>query len=125
MLNMQTCFKIAAAAICTIVVVNLVSAAHVVRTGSIAEGRYGVKTAETLTREGCGSLINLFANGWTPEKVREIGEYCRKHGCIFTMDEMFDRITGDWKQAYKCDKDEFLSILHEYADVCKGTQHYS
>jgi hypothetical protein len=31
--------------------VGIASAAHVVQTGSIAEGGYGVATAETLTRD--------------------------------------------------------------------------
>ena len=31
---------------------TVASAAHVVQTGSIAEGEYGVATAETLTRDG-------------------------------------------------------------------------
>ena len=48
-------------------------AAHVVQTGSIAEGGYGVATAETLTRDGCGNLLNLFHGKWTPEKIRAVG----------------------------------------------------
>ena len=55
------------------------SAAHVVETGSIAEGGFGVATAETLTRDGCGTLLNLFHGKWTPEKIRAVGEHCRKH----------------------------------------------
>ena len=66
------------------------SAAHVVQTGSIAEGGFGVATAETLTKDGCGTLLNLFHGKWTPEKVRAVGAHCRKHGCTFTMDEMFN-----------------------------------
>ena len=31
---------------------GIASAAHVVRTGSIAEGGFGVATAETLTKDG-------------------------------------------------------------------------
>ena len=27
-------------------------------------------TAETLTKDGCGTLLNLFHGKWTPEKVR-------------------------------------------------------
>ncbi len=99
--------------------------AHVVQTGSIAEGGHGVATAETLTREGCGTLLNLFAGKWTPEKVRAVGEHCRKHGCMFTMDETFDRKTGRWKGEYEPMKDELLAVLRDYRDVCAGTQHYS
>ena len=100
-------------------------AAHVVQTGSIAEGGFGVSTAETLTRDGCGTLLNLFHNKWTPEKIRAVGEHCRKHGCTFTMDEMFNRWSGDWKSEYVPIKDGILAALREYRDVCEGTQHYS
>ena len=100
-------------------------AAHVVQTGSIAEGGFGVSTAETLTRDGCGTLLNLFHGKWTPEKIRAVGEHCRKHGCTFTMDEMFNRWSGDWKKEYVPIKDELLAALREYGDVCEGTQHYS
>ena len=101
------------------------SAAHVVQTGSIAEGGFGVATAETLTKDGCGTLLNLFHGKWTPGKVRAVGAHCRKHGCTFTMDEMFNRWSGDWKPEYAPIKDELLAALREYADVCEGTQHYS
>ncbi|MBQ7189358.1 MAG: hypothetical protein IJR99_08085 [Kiritimatiellae bacterium] len=100
-------------------------AAHVVQTGSIAEGGFGVSTAETLTQDGCGTLLNLFHNKWTPEKIRAVGEHCRKHGCTFTMDEMFNRWSGDWKSEYVPIKDGILAALREYRDVCEGTQHYS
>ena len=100
-------------------------AAHVVQTGSIAEGGYGVATAETLTRDGCGSLLNLFHGKWTPAKVRAVGEHCRKHGCFFTMDEMFNRWNGRWKGEYAPQKDEILAALRDCGDVCVGTQHYS
>lgn len=100
-------------------------AAHVVQTGSIAEGGYGVATAETLTRDGCGNLLNLFHGKWTPEKVRAVGEHCRKHGCVFTMDEMFNRWSGTMKGEYVPQKDALLAALREYGDVCVGTQHYS
>ena len=98
---------------------------HVVRTGSIAEGGFGVATAETLTRDGCGTLLNLFHGKWTPEKIRAVGAHCRKHGCTFTMDEMFNRWSGDWKSEYALQKDAILAALGEYADVCEGVQHYS
>ena len=101
------------------------SAAHVVETGSIAEGGFGVATAETLTRDGCGTLLNLFHGKWTPEKIRAVGEHCRKHGCTFTMDEMFSRWSGKWKSEYEPQKDALIAALREYADVCAGTQHYS
>ena len=101
------------------------SAAHVVQTGSIAEGGFGAATAETLTRDGCGSLLNLFHGKWTPEKIRAVGAHCRRHGCVFTMDEMFNRWSGDWKREYAPQKDAILAALREYSDVCAGTQHYS
>ena len=100
-------------------------AAHVVQTGSIAEGGYGVSTAETLTRDGCGNLLNLFHGKWTPEKIRAVGEHCRKHGCVFTMDEMFNRWSGTMKSEYVPQKDALLAALRDYSDVCVGTQHYS
>ena len=101
------------------------SAAHVVQTGSIAEGGFGAATAETLTKDGCGTLLNLFHGKWTPEKIRAVGEHCRRHGCTFTMDEMFDRWSGGWKKEYAPQKDALIAALREYADVCEGTQHYS
>ena len=104
---------------------NPASGAHVVQTGSIAEGGFGAATAETLTRDGCGTLLNLFHGKWTAEKVRAVGEHCRRHGCTFTMDEMFNRWSGDWKKEYAPQKDAILAVLGEYADVCAGTQHYS
>jgi len=100
-------------------------AAHVVQTGTIAEGEHGVSTAETMTRDGCGTLLNLFANKWTPEKVCAVGEHCRRHGCTFTMDEMFDRRTCEWKAEYAPIKDGLVAALRKYRDVCGGTQHYS
>ena len=100
-------------------------AAHVVQTGSIAEGGYGAATAETLTRDGCGNLLNLFHGKWTPEKIRAVGEHCRKHGCVFTMDEMFNRWSGKMKDEYTPQKEALLAALREYSDVCIGTQHYS
>ena len=99
--------------------------AHVVQTGSIAEGGFGAATAETLTKDGCGTLLNLFHGKWTPEKIRAVGEHCRRHGCTFTMDEMFNRWSGDWKGEYAPQKEAILAALREYADVCEGTQHYS
>ena len=104
---------------------GITSAAHVVQTGSIAEGGYGVATAETLTRDGCGNLLNLFHGKWTPEKIRAVGEHCRKHGCVFTMDEMFNRWSGTMKSEYVPQKAALLAALRDYSDVCVGTQHYS
>ena len=104
---------------------GMAPAAHVVQTGSIAEGGYGVSTAETLTRDGCGNLLNLFHGKWTPEKIRAVGEHCRKHGCVFTMDEMFNRWSGKMKSEYAPQKEELLAALRDYSDVCVGTQHYS
>ena len=100
-------------------------AAHVVQTGSIAEGGFGVGTAETLTKDGCGTLLNLFHGKWTPEKIRAVGEHSRKYGCTFTMDEMFSRWSGKMKGEYEPQKDALLAALRDYADVCEGTQHYS
>ena len=97
--------RIVSAAISVLCAFGQASAAHVVQTGTIAEGTHGVSTAETMTRDGCGTLLNLFANKWTPEKVRAVGEHCRRHGCTFTMDEMFDRRTCEWKAEYAPIKD--------------------
>ena len=101
------------------------SASHVVQTGSIAEGGFGVATAETLTKDGCGTLLNLFHGKWTPEKIRAVGAHCRAHGCTFTVDEMFNRWSGGWKKEYEPQKDALLAAIREYGDVCEGTQHYS
>ena len=119
MKNTFIAFAFAAAAI------HAASASHVVQTGSIAEGGYGVSSAETLTKDGCGTLLNLFFGKWTPEKLRAVGEYCRKHGCTFTMDEMFNRWSGKWKSDYAENKDEIFAVIREYADVFEGIQHYS
>ena len=116
--------KIAMMAACTCASLQ-VWAAHVVQTGTMAEGRYGVATAETMTRDGCGNVVNMFFGKWTPESVRAVGEHCRRNGCVFTMDEMLDRISGDWKPDYSSSWREILAILREYGDVCAGTQHYS
>ena len=108
-----------------VVSAEIALAAHVVQTGSIAEGGYGAATAETLTRDGCGNLLNLFHGKWTPEKIRAVGEHCRKHGCVFTMDEMYNRWSGKMKSEYAPQKEELLAALRDYRDVCVGTQHYS
>ena len=47
---------------------GMAPAAHVVQTGSIAEGGYGAATAETLTRDGCGNLLNLFHGNGRPRR---------------------------------------------------------
>lgn len=114
-----TAFAVFASAFCT------ASAAHTVRTGTIAEGRHGVSTAETMTAEGCGDLLNLFYGEWTPESLRAVGEHCRRHGCTFTMDEPFDRLSGEWKSGYASVTNDILAALREYRDVCGGTQLYS
>jgi len=111
--------------VAVVVSAGIASAAHVVQTGSIAEGGFGVSTAETLTRDGCGNLLNLFHGKWTPDKIRAVGEHCRKHGCVFTMDEMFSRWSGKMKGEYVPQKEALLAALREYRDVCVGTQHYS
>ena len=72
-----------------------------------------------------GNLLNLFHGKWTPEKIRAVGEHCRKHGCVFTMDEMFNRWSGKMKSEYAPQKEELLAALRDYSDVCVGTQHYS
>ena len=61
-----------AAAAAAVAVSAAAFGAHVVQTGSIAEGGFGAATAETLTKDGCGTLLNLFHGKWTPEKIRAV-----------------------------------------------------
>ena len=99
--------------------------AGTVRTGSIVEAKYGVDSAVTIAEEGIGDAVLMFKGPWTAEKVRETGEYCRKHGLRFSMDEMFDRWKNDWKKEYLSIRGEVLKAIGEYKDVFDGTQHYS
>ena len=99
--------------------------AGTVRTGSIVEAKYGVDSAVTIAEEGIGDAVLMFKGPWTAEKVRETGEYCRKHGLRFSMDEMFDRWKNDWKKEYLSIRGEVLKAIGEYNDVFDGTQHYS
>ncbi len=99
--------------------------AGVVRTGAIIEAKYGAESAEVMTAEGLGSTYLLFVGPWTGKKIRAVGEHCRRHGGTFSMDEMFNRLTGNWKPQYASIKDEVLAALREYRDVLGPTQHYS
>lgn len=100
-------------------------ASHVVETGSVIVSGNGPAEAELVAREKIGKSLVTFIGPWTGEKIRKIGEICRKNGLTFTMDEMFDRWTGDWKSAYVTDRTDVLNALKEYSDVCAGTQHFS
>ena len=99
--------------------------AGTVRTGSIVEAKFGVDSAVTIADEGIGDAVLMFKGPWTAEKVRAVGECCRKRGLRFSMDEMFDRWKNDWKGQYLNIREDVLKAIREYQDVFDGTQHYS
>ena len=96
-----------------------------VRTGSIAEAKYGADSAEVIADEGIGDKVLMFVGPWTAEKVRAVGDRCRRRGLRFSMDEMFDRLSGDWKDEYRPIRGEVLKAIEDYRDVFDGTQHQS
>jgi len=91
-----------------------------VRLGALCEGKYGLRTPETVVREKLGTVLYLFPT-WTLEKIREIGELCRHENMTFLIDEMFDRLNGDFIPQYKVSKDAILEVLQEYSDVFIGS----
>lgn len=92
-----------------------------VRVGGMSESPYGVRTAETIMREGLGDYTVLFVGPWTAEKIAQVGEYSRKHAMKFTMDEMFCRLNGGVRETYAPIKDEVLAELKNYSDVLDGS----
>ena len=92
-----------------------------VRVGGMSESYYGMKAAEKLWQERLGNYTVLFSGPWTPDKLREICDFCREKNIHFAMDEMIDRLDGDIKKNYLPFKDEILSVLSEYEDIFDGT----
>ena len=52
-----------------------------VRVGGMSESSYGTATMECFKREKLGNYTVLFVGPWTPDKLRAIGEFCRKDAC--------------------------------------------
>ena len=71
-----------------------------VRVGGMSESCYGMKAAEKLWQERLGNYTVLFSGPWTPDKLREICDFCREKNIHFAMDEMIDRLDGDIKKNY-------------------------
>ena len=92
-----------------------------VRTGGMSESGYGITTLETMKAEKLGNYTVLFVGPWTPEKIREVGEFCRREKKRFVMDEMVNRLTGELTGSYEPISKEVLDILSEYQDVLDGS----
>ena len=92
-----------------------------VRVGGMSESGYGIATLEHFRNEKLGNYTVLFVGPWTPEKLREIGRFCRKENMRFVMDEMVNRLTGEITGGYATIRAEVLKTLSEYADVCDGS----
>ncbi|MEI3005106.1 MAG: hypothetical protein V8T87_10880 [Victivallales bacterium] len=52
----------------------------------MSESSYGTATMECFKREKLGNYTVLFVGPWTPDKLRAIGEFCRKENMRFVMD---------------------------------------
>lgn len=92
-----------------------------VRVGGMSESPYGVRTAETIVREGLGDYTVLFVGPWTAKKIAEVGAYCREHGLTFTMDEMFSRRNGGFRGTYAPIAHEVLAELKNWEGVLDGS----
>ena len=92
-----------------------------VRTGGMSESGYGITTLETMKAEKLGDYTVLFVGPWTPEKIREVGEFCRREKKNFVMDEMVNRLTGEFTGSYEPISKEVLDVLSEYQDVLDGS----
>ena len=92
-----------------------------VRVGGMSESGYGIATLEHFRNEKLGNYTVLFVGPWTPEKLHEIGQFCRKENMRFVMDEMVNRLTGEITKGYAPIRTEVLKTLSEYADVCDGS----
>ena len=97
-----------------------------VRVGGMSESSYGTATMECFKREKLGNYTVLFVGPWTPDKLRAIGEFCRKENMRFVMDEMMNRLTGEFTPSYLPVKKEVLEVLEEYRDafteLAKGSE---
>ncbi len=92
-----------------------------VRVGGMSESSYGTATMECFKREKLGNYTVLFVGPWTPDKLRAIGEFCRKENMRFVMDEMMNRLTGEFTPSYLPLRREVLEVLEEYRDVLDGS----
>lgn len=86
-----------------------------VRVGGMSESSYGTATMECFKREKLGNYTVLFVGPWTPDKLRAIGEFCRKENMRFVMDEMMNRLTGEFTPSYLPVKKRFLRFLRNTA----------
>ena len=89
--------------------------------GGLNEARYGASTAETIGREKLGTLNVLFVGPWTGEKIRAIGEICRRRGMTMLMDEAQDRRTGRLPEGYARIWPEVKSAMDDFKDVIRGS----
>ncbi len=92
-----------------------------VRVGGLSESVFGLSTLEDIKKEGLGSYTVLFIGPWTPEKLREVGEFCRKENRCFVMDETVCRFSGEISAVYAPIHKDVLAVLDEYRDVLDGT----
>lgn len=105
----------------TVFLFPLVGYAKFVRVGGLNEALYSGETAKMMADEKLGSVNLLFSGPWTPEKLRAVGDVCRRHSMSFLMDEAFDRGTGELSGAYVPVWKEVLKTLAEYRDVVDGS----
>lgn len=89
--------------------------------GGMSESPYGLEPAKRIQRERLGNYTVLFNGPWTPEQVREVGEFCRRKGMRFVMDEMMDRLDGTVTSRYRPMKEKVLEALSPYRDVLDGS----
>lgn len=92
-----------------------------VRTGGMSESGYGIRTLEYFKKEKLGNYTVLFVGPWTPEKIRAVGDFCRREKMTFLMDEMVNRLSGELTDGYAPVSAEVIAALKEYEDVCDGS----
>lgn len=92
-----------------------------VKVGGMSESAYGLATVEHIHREGLGDYTVLFIGPWTPDKLRQMGDFCREKGISFVMDEMVDRLTGQVTTGYQKILPQVLTTLKDYPQCCQGS----
>ena len=95
--------------------------AKFVQVGGMSEAEYSESTARTVAKEKLGDLNVLFVGPWTENKIRAVGNLCRKHKMRFTMDEAFSRGTGRVGKKYEAIWPGVVKALNEYSDVLDGS----
>lgn len=115
MMKMKKTFFVALAA------AALSGQAKLVQVGGMSEAKYGSETAKKVAAEGLGDLNVLFVGPWSPDRLRAVGNLCRKQKMRFTMDEAFDRGTGRVGDKYRPIWPEVVKTLGEYDDVLDGS----